>query len=302
MDFLVATENGLFQVTDTGAATLLVDGGFQHVVVADEGSVALSSDRTLWNVDDNGTVAEFDELATLAGTEPTCLVLDEDDVWIGTGGAHLVVIREGEHRRIGSFDAVEGRDAWYTPGGEPPAVRSLDIDDDGVLFANVHVGGVLRSLDRGETWTQTMDIHWDAHQVCTVPEYAKTVVAATSRGLALSTDAGESWELEAAGLHAAYARAVAVAGDHVVLSVSDGPQGTRSALYRRLLDNTEFIRCTSGLPDFFAGNVDTHCLAALDELVIAGVPGGVLYQSTDTGLSWKPAVSNLPEIRAVAII
>jgi hypothetical protein len=38
-------------------------------------------------------------------------------------------------------------------------------DDD--LYANVHVGGILRTADGGETWTPTIDIDADVHHVTT---------------------------------------------------------------------------------------------------------------------------------------
>jgi hypothetical protein len=300
MSFVVATDDGLFSVQEDGTARRLVEGGFRHAVAADDGAVALAADGTLWNVDDDGA-AEFEELPPTKGS-PTCVLVNGSDVWVGTAGAHLWLVREGDLTPVHAFETVEGREKWHTPWGGPPDVRSLDVDEDDLLFAGVHVGGIVRSLDGGETWLPSGEIDWDVHQVLTVPDYAQTVVAACAVGMALSTDAGETWEVESRGLHETYCRAIAVSGDHVVLSVSDGPNGGQATLYRRALEDSVFDRCRLGLPEYFLGNVDTHCLAAWDEQVIAAAPGGSLYVSNDTGVRWHELVAGLPEPRAVVII
>ncbi len=300
MSFVVATDDGLFRIEDDGQPARLVEGGFRHVVAADDGAVALAADGTLWNVDDDGA-AEFETLPPTRGTV-TCVLVNGADVWAGTAGAHLILVREGELAPVESFEKIEGRERWYTPWGGPPDVRSLDVDEDDVLFAGIHVGGVARSLDSGETWLASGEIDWDVHQVLTVPDYASTVVAACAVGMALSTDTGESWEIESRGMHATYCRAIAVAGDDVLISVSRGPDGAESALYKRKLEDSVFDRCRLGLPEWFAGNIDTHCLTAWDEQVVAAAPGGSLYVSNDTGGRWHELASGLPEPRAVVSI
>lgn len=299
MDFVVGTESGLFRVGDDGSRQLLLVGAIKHVVASDEGCVALRTDNTLWNVDEDGA-QEFDEFGTLV---PTCVLLNDDDVWLGTEGAHLIVLRGGEAVRVKSFDDVPGRETWHTPMGLPPSVRSLDVDDAGTLYVNVHVGGILRSLDNGETWEPTIGIGADVHQVSSVPEYPETAVAACAQGLAITIDSGATWEIDNEGLHATYCRAVAVSGDYVIISASDGPSGSRTGLYYRALDGTVFGRCRTGLPnEWFEQNIDTHCIAAWDEVAVAGLPGGNVYMSTDSGESWRHIVATLPEITSVAIL
>ncbi|HEU0130919.1 MAG TPA: hypothetical protein VFQ85_08015 [Mycobacteriales bacterium] len=301
MSFVVATDDGLFFVLEDGTTRRLVEGAFRHAVAADDGVVALAADGTLWNVDEDGGVAEFEELPPTKGA-PTCVLVNGADVWAGTAGAHLLLVREGELTPVRAFEEVEGRDRWSTPWGGPPEVRSLDVDEDDTLYASIHVGGMVRSFDAGDTWLPCGEIEWDVHQVLTVPDYAETVVAACGTGMALSTDSGETWEVESRGLHATYSRAVAIAGDFVLLGASSGPDGAEAALYRRRLEDSVFDRCRTGLPEWFAGNVDTHCLAAWDEQVVVAAPGGSLFVSNDTGLRWHELATNLAEPRAVAIL
>jgi hypothetical protein len=298
MDILVATDNGLYRVSEGDEPELLGEGDMVQVVAADEGSVALAADGTLWSIDDDGA-SEFDQVAL---DSPSALLLDGDDIWIGTAAGRLAVVRGPELTRVTAFDELPGRDLWHTPSGEPAAVRSMDIDDDGVMYVGVHVGGVAVSRDRGATWDATpFDLEWDVHQVATVPDYAKTVVAACGLGVAITTDEGETWDLVTAGLHSVYSRAVAISGDSLVCSVSIGPGGERSALYRMPIDGDRFTPCETGLPTWFEGNVDTHCLVGWDEVVVAGGPNGSVYLSEDHGLKWREVAADLPTIRAVAL-
>ena len=125
---------------------------------------------------------------------------------------------------VESFERVEGRAAWYQPWGDPPDARSMSVAPDGTLYVNVHVGGVARSRDHAKTWTPTLDIETDVHQVLAHPVRPEIVLVAAAAGFGVSRDAGQSWQLVTAGLHAHYLRAVAVAGDDVVISASANPK------------------------------------------------------------------------------
>src|SRR5205085_4798127 len=108
----------------------------------------------------------------------------------------------GGNEPVPSFDEVEGRDAWHQPHGGPPAVRTSVADNEGRLYVNVHVGGIVRSDDDGRSWQPTIDIDNDVHQVATVPSQPGRIVAATARGLATSDDYGKTWRILDDGLHA----------------------------------------------------------------------------------------------------
>ena len=298
MDVLAATEDGLYRITEDDEPELLAAGPMRHVVATDEGSVALAASGTLWSIDEDGA-AEFDELGI---DSPSCLLLDGDAIWVGTQTARLVTVRGPEVTAVTAFEDVDGRDGWYTPWGAPAAIRSMDIDDEGVMYVAVHVGGIVISRDGGATWGPTMfDIEWDVHQVSTVPEFAQTVVAACGTGVAISTDQGETWDVVTAGLHAKYCRAIALAGETLVVSASQGPEGEQSTLYRMPIDGDRFIPCEDGLPSWFSGNIDTHCLAAWDASVVCGTPDGSIFVSENGGVKWAQVASELPPIRAIAL-
>jgi photosystem II stability/assembly factor-like uncharacterized protein len=166
------------------------------------------------------------------------------------------------------------------------------------VYVNVHVGGIVRSSDGGETWGPTIDVDTDVHQVLATDGW---VLAPSAYGLATSADRGDSWDMVTDGLHATYMRAVAVAGDDVLVSASTGPGGERSAVYRRPAGQGSFERCRGGLPEWFSGNVDTGTLVAAGAHIVFATHDGTLYGSSDAGRSWEPIVEGLPRVTAVAL-
>ncbi|MBI2216338.1 MAG: hypothetical protein HYU51_03480 [Candidatus Rokubacteria bacterium] len=203
---------------------------------------------------------------------------------------------------VDSFEAVEGRDAWYTPWGDPADVRSITVAGDGTIFVNVHVGGVVRSRDDGRSWRPTVDIESDVHQVLAHPTRAEIVLVAAAAGFGISRDRGDSWDFVTAGLHAHYARAVAVSDETVLLSASTGPGGRRAAIYRKLLDaESGFERCRDGLPEWFGDNIDTACLVATGPLVVCGTGDGRVFRSPDSGQRWEVVAKGLPTVTSVMV-
>src|SRR5262249_28481343 len=150
----------------------------------------------------------------------------------GTAQAHLLRLAGDGVVSIESFETTDGRAAWYTPWGDPADVRSISVARDGSVYVNVHVGGVVRSRDGGLTWTPTVDIESDVHQVFAPPSRAEVVMAAAAEGFGVSRDGGASWQFVTEGMHAHYLRAVAASEDTVLVSASSGPGGRRAALYR----------------------------------------------------------------------
>ena len=268
---------------------------------------AVAPDRRAWlALLDGGEVVrvhgdEVDPLGTVTDETPRCLLPFDGAVLVGTASARLARIADGAVEMLRSFDDAEGRDGWYTPWGGPPDTRSLGASGDGHVFANVHVGGILRAEDPGSTWTPTIDIDSDVHQVLTDPLDPNHVVAATALGLAESRDAGDTWEFSTDGLHASYARAVALDGDRLFLSTSTGPRGGRAAVYRREPRATAFEKVEGGLPEWFGGNIDSHRLVAGGGTVLVGTEDGRVFLSEDGGGSWGEESAGLAGVSAAAV-
>lgn len=93
-----------------------------------------------------------------------------------------------------------------------------------------------------------MDIHADVRQVLAHVDGPDRVLAASARGLALSSDRAGTWTFLTDGLHHGYSRAVAVAGETVLLTASTGPGNGRAAVYRSM-PGGPMARCRAGLPE-----------------------------------------------------
>jgi hypothetical protein len=300
-ELLVGTASGLFAVNGSG---LEPDPAFGSrgvtALAAGAGTVwAIAARRTLARRESDGS---WTNVAHSAGMDLDCLLPNADGVLAGTDEAHLLRLDADALQRVGGFESVEGRDNWYTPWGGPPAVRSIAVDLAGRLHANVHVGGIPRS-DDGERWEPTIDIDADVHQVISHPTEPDVVLAAGAVGLCVSVDGGATWRTERDGLHSSYARAVAVAGDVVLVSACTGPHGGRGALYRTTLAaGAGFDKCTDGLPEWFDGNIDSGWVAASGSVVAFGTPDGEIYRSEDAGVRWTRVADGLGTIRALCMV
>ena len=239
-------------------------------------------------------------VARMKGLQARCIAYTRAGVVVGTSSAHLCRIAGEGVERVDAFEHAPARKEWFTPWGGPPETRSLTEDGD-TVYVNVHVGGILRSQDHGESWQPTIEIGADVHQVTTGHG---NVYAAGAGGLSVSGDKGATWRISDEGLHAPYCRAVAVCGDTVLLTASTGPRGGRSAVYRGPVDGSSFERCDGGLPGWFGNNIDTYCLDAKPDgsLAAFGSNDGRVFTSTDRGRSWSQLAKGLPEVRRVLVI
>jgi hypothetical protein len=265
----------------------------------------------------------WSELAT-SEHELYCCVAADEAIYAGTSDAQLLRLQDRDGRAgsassvaptgpgsangalvpLAGFMRVPGRERWYAGTavidghvvGPPLGVRSIAATCDGEsLLANIHVGGIARSIDGGATWKPTIDIDADVHQVCAHPTRPELVAAAAAAGLCLSRDGGESWRIERDGLHAHYCSAVAFAGDDVLVAASTGHFAAEGAIYRRALERAG---CTplcgaGGLPRWLDGIVDTGNIAVRGEVLAVADHGGHVYVSADAGRSWQRAAEGL---------
>jgi hypothetical protein len=296
---LVGTATGLWELEGDVSRPVEALAGHAVTALAPAGGKVwgVIGGTELWVLDGAWT-----RLAASEGPPATCVAVTGSGPLVGTEQAHLLRLSDTGLRGVESFETVEGRQAWYQPWGDPAAVRSIAVARDGAIHVNIHVGGVVRSRDQGASWTPTVDIEADVHQVLAHPERPEIVLLASAEGFGLSRDGGASYQFATAGLHAHYLRAVAVAGEHVVVSAAAGFHGRRSAIYRKRLDGgTRFERCADGLPKWFDDNIDTACLAAVGALVVFGTGDGRVFRSLDAGEHWELAVKGLPRVGCVVV-
>ena len=293
---LVGTVDGLW---DAGTRECVHFKGreVRSLATDNSGYLAIIDSREVCQFDRGGG---WTQIGSVESSKAHCLCSTHDGLLVGASEASLFLLRDQTLDPVRSFDSAPGRDEWYTPWGGPPDVRSMAADSSGTVYVNVHVGGIVRSTDGGKRWQPTIHVHADVHQVLHHAG-SDTLLAATGVwGLASSPDSGESWQPHTEGLHGTYLRAVAVAGETILVTASTGPSTQRSAVYRTSVNGAEpFERCQRGLPEWFSHNIDTFCLAALDFRVAFATSDGQVFLSSDEGRSWHVIGENLPSILCV---
>jgi hypothetical protein len=295
---LVATRSGLLTFDDDADSPRPSHPGRSVTALGRAGDRwwAILEEAELWRGDAGG----WTHVTSLDGLRATCVVEIGSDVFVGSSEARLFRLLDDRLEPVVEFDRAEGREAWYTPWGGPPDTRSIANWDEHV-YVNVHVGGILRTDDGGASWVPTIDIDADVHHVTTAEGM---VLAACAGGLSVSTDRGVTWSTRTDGLDARYSRAVAVCGDAVLVSASNGPRGGKAAVYRGPLAGGAFERCVDGLPPSFDDNIDTYCLEAFPDGSFAafGTSGGTVFASTDQGATWEELASGLLPVKRVLVM
>jgi hypothetical protein len=308
---LVATwGDGLFAVTGDGRTQEIANQPVRGLAPDGRGgALAIVGRHSLRRRAPSG------EWATVATSEfeLSCCMAVRDAIYVGTDDARMLRLSHegGVLDPIDGFDNVAGRDAWFAGSaivngqrlGPPLGIRSVAANSNGsILFANVHVGGIPRSMDGGRTWQPTIDINSDVHEVRAHQADPDIVVAASAIGLCISRDAGATWAIERDGLHASYCSAVAFSGDDILVSASTDHFATQGRIYRRpIRPDGHIVAVEDGLPTWISGIADTGCIATNGSTIVVVDRAGTLYLSTEFGLAWSRSSSELPTPSSVLI-
>jgi photosystem II stability/assembly factor-like uncharacterized protein len=135
-----------------------------------------------------------------AGTEPSALYRSEDD---GETWRDFPRLPELPSAPTWSFPPRPWTShvRWIAPHPGDPAL----------LFVGIELGGVMRSVDGGETWEDRKPgSQPDSHALATHPTAHDRVYEAAGGGVAWSHDRGTTWEPYDAGMDRHYAWGIAV--------------------------------------------------------------------------------------------
>jgi hypothetical protein len=308
---LVATwDDGLFAVIGDGSTQEIANQPVRGLAPDGRGgALAIVGRHSLRRRAPSGewTIVATSEL------ELSCCMTGRDAIYVGTDDARMLRLRHGGSvlDPIDGFDNVAGRKAWFAGSaivngqrlGPPLGIRSVAANSNGsILFANVHVGGIPRSMDGGKTWQPTLDINSDVHEVRAHQANPDIVVAASAIGLCISRDAGATWIIERDGLHASYCSAVAFSGDDILVSASTDHFAAQGRIYRRpIRPDGDTVAVEDGLPTWINGIADTGCIATNGSTIVVVDRAGTLYLSTEFGLAWSESSSELPAPSSVLI-
>lgn len=216
-------------------------------------SILLATDEGLLRLDGSGATHD----AELVGAEVCALATDGSELVVAVAGRGVLRHRASGWEPLGLDDTT----VWtvtLAPGGivyagtEPAAVLRLGVGPPAVLDALAKVegydgwhspwgpadlSGIVVDGDRivvgvevgGVAVSHDAGATWEARNdglyedVHALAARGPLLLATTGMGLHRSIDEGRHWTWEAAGIDRGYTQGLALAGDHVVVAAASGP-------------------------------------------------------------------------------
>jgi photosystem II stability/assembly factor-like uncharacterized protein len=179
----------------------------------------------------------------------------------------------------------------------------LDPVDPRLGWAGVELDSVWRTTDGGKTWRQTKNglASEDIHGLAVTNNGSRRVFAATERGIHISDDDGETWELQPIDSPSNYMRAIVPRADRdgvLFLTNGDGPPGSWGRLLRSRDHGKRWEHVT--LPGDVESSMWSVAVHPSDpKLLFASASLGQIFRSTDGGENWTALKRRLGEIRHV---
>jgi len=262
--------NGLFRTTDGGQhwRQLALDAEYIRAIV----------------------FAPEQPLRMYVGTEPANLFasLDGGDTW---AGLNIRRLPEAAH--------------WSLPySPRAGALRSLVLHprSPGVIYGAVEQGGVLRSSDRGETWSiDHDDVDRDVHWLALHPEDPALLLAATGGGLFRSRDSGNSWRQ----LFDDYIRAVALhpLKPDLVLAGPAEDVGERGTILFSSDGGDTWSPATNGIESPLPDMIEEFVLhPSLPGTVFAIRSGGSVLHSRFEPIEWRPLLPAIEKVQDLDLV
>lgn len=282
---------GLWLSDDAGATWQPVAGELPHSAIM---SVAVSP------LEEVGAIG-----VVWAGTEPSAVFRSED------GG------RTWQERA--GLQALPSKPTWsFPPRPWTHHVRWIEPDASVAdrLFVGIELGGVMRSLDGGQTWEgRKPGSQHDCHMLRTHKLAPGVVYEAAGGGFAESRDGGDTWRGYDEGRRHHYLWGLAVDpadADTLVVSGSPGPRSAHNdeyaeaILYRRTKGGPwQAVR--AGLPDPKGTRADVLATHLAEPGVFYAATRRDLYRSRDAAQSWEklsvawPAQAHFNMVHAMVV-
>ncbi|MDX9972412.1 MAG: hypothetical protein RBU21_05400 [FCB group bacterium] len=315
---IIGTDDGLFAWRPEEATLMRLGTDCGRVT-----SVAVTGTGRFFAVCGNARViagdvnsAEVAELNDGLEGVARCVATQGDGVYVGTVPAAVYRYDTAFKRweSLGDLRGMPFAANWTSHTGDP-VVRTLAPHPNipGALYADIHVGGIVRTLDGGLTWESiSAGLDPDVHQVTTTPARPDNVYAATADGFYRSRTEGDRWDRMNEGLENLYCRAVTVhptcpevilLGCAPVSPAEWDEQNKRFAVFRSDDSGKTWRRVIHGLPAEMPAEVDSFFIAFsvhFPDRAFCARRDGILYQSLDMGMTWDEVANGLPRINALA--
>lgn len=183
----------------------------------------------------------------------------------------------------------------------------MDKTKDGWVYADIHVGSIMRSPDQGDSWEPVEPtLHKDVHEVATSPSDPERVYANTYLSVYVSDDRGEVWSHRSGALRERYGRGVAVhprEPDVLLCGVSDGPSGgnVHGQLFWTEDAGDNWVHVVDGFPESTRKNIDTFHIRFTGDFAWVSDENN-LYHSRDKGRTFELFWKASEEITAISSI
>ncbi|MFW6074375.1 MAG: WD40/YVTN/BNR-like repeat-containing protein [Chloroflexota bacterium] len=231
-----------------------------------------------------------------AGTEPSNLYRSTDDgeTW----------------KEFSRLPELPSSDSWsFPPRPWTHHTRWVTphFSDPDLIFVGIELGGVMRSLDGGETWEDRKPgAYTDSHAIKVHPSDPDRVYEAAGQGVAISTDRGDTWTPIDDGMDRHYSWALAIDPEDPDLWYVSASHSARYAHRSEGDAQAHLYRKRGSAPwELLDGNLSIpldfmpYCLLTfLDQpgAVLMGMKNGEILFSEDEGEYWTRLDVKLPEI------
>ena len=235
-----------------------------------------------------------------AGCEPSALFVSEDggDSW----------------RELSTLLDLPSQPTWsFPPRPWTSHVRWIapSPHESGLLLVGIELGGLMRSLDGGESWQDHRPgAQRDVHSLAWHASERNRAYEAGGGGAAWSADAGDTWQAADAGRDRNYTWAVTsdpTEPGRWFVSASTGPfaahggRDPQARIYRWDSDGP-WRPLSGGLPEPL--DAMPYALAHAGDRLFAGLADGRVFATADHGESWiqlEPRGDRISELQALAV-
>jgi photosystem II stability/assembly factor-like uncharacterized protein len=222
-------------------------------------------------------------------------------------------------QELTTLNKIKDADRWNfrAPPGHPHVKNiAFHPTDPEEFFVCIEQGGLMRTTDSGQTWTelfpwQTDDTFYrDAHRLVIQRDQPDVMYLATGDGLCKTTDGGQSWERLTSGSYkVGYPDALFIDPDDdqvVYIGGAGGHPGTwdaqtaRASFARGSDGGRRWEELRQGLPDPVRGNIEaiTMVHGAGRVAFYAGTAIGEVFASEDRGQHWQQIAQMKPISKA----